>query len=121
MDHGQDRRIVQPGNSAETATARREQNGGAGARTEEGYDRGRGRFVHQGGLVGVQGGLGVPGTGKTTLILEKLWPARYVVIYNTAADFGYSPRQKPLPGFQFVHSVATLSDVVVMAKRGGFE
>ena len=87
---------------------------------KEGFDRKRGRF-YQAGLTGVFGGLGVPGTGKTTLILEKIWCARFVLIYNTAGDFGGGPRQKPLPGFHFVFDICTLGDWLLKAKAEKWE
>ena len=87
------------------------ESGGSGADgNKTGFDAKRGRFYHAAGLTGVLGFLGLPGTGKTTLMLDKLWPAKRVIIYNTAGDFGYGPRQKPLPGFHFVHDISTLAD-----------
>lgn len=103
---------VQSG-EAERREQSREQ---AGSGRKEGFDATRGRF-YQSGLTGVQGGLGVPGTGKTTLILEKLWPAAKVIIFNTAGDFGNGgPRQKPLPGFHFIFDISTLADWLLKAK-----
>lgn len=91
------------------------QNGKQAGQPKEGFDAKRGRF-YQAGITGVQGGIGVPGTGKTTLILEKLWPAQKVIIYDQAADFGHGPRQKPLPGFHHIFDISTLADWVLKAK-----
>lgn len=93
------------------ATVQAERQGGR----KEGFDHRRGRF-YQAGLTGVYGALGLPGTGKTTVILEKLWPASKVIIYDQAADFGYGTRQKPLPGFHHVFDICTLADWVLKAK-----
>jgi hypothetical protein len=44
-----------------------------------------------------------------------------VIIFDQAADFGYGPRQKPLPGFHFVFDVATLGDWLLKAKQEKWE
>jgi len=49
-------------------------------------------------------------------MLDKLWPGKRVVLYNTAGDFGYGPRQKPLPGFNFLHDISTLADWLLRSK-----
>lgn len=52
-------------------------------------------------------------------MLEKLWPARKVVIYNTVADFGYADpeRQKPLPGFHFFADPGLLGNALIQSKE----
>jgi hypothetical protein len=40
-----------------------------------------------------------------------------VLIYNTAADFGNGPRQKPLPGFNYIFSVSTLAEWMLKARQ----
>lgn len=50
-------------------------------------------------------------------MLESLWYAKFVLIYNTAADFGNGPRQKPLPGFHYCFSVTTLAEWMLKAKQ----
>ena len=51
-------------------------------------------------------------------MLEKLWPAHKVILYNTVLDFGSADpeRQKPLPGFQFFADAGNLGDWLVKAK-----
>src|SRR5436305_1245758 len=111
MDYRRRNRTIEKnGEQASGPTAAGERGGTNGTKT--GFDASRGRF-YQNGLTGVLGFLGLPGTGKTTLMLDKLWPADRVIIYNTAGDFGYGPRQKPLPGFHFVHDISTLAQWIL--------
>jgi len=54
-------------------------------------------------------------------MLEKLWSALFVVIYNTAGDFGNGPRQKPLPGFHFIFDISTLAEWMLTARRENWQ
>lgn len=54
-------------------------------------------------------------------MLNNLWKCPRVILYNTAADFGYGQRQKPLPGFNFIFSVPTLVNWLSKARAENWE